>query len=337
MKIGLVTAIKPAIENRQSPSFLVNYYYHALSREHEVSLLTIGNSKLNKLGMYSKKISRETLSIFDAILVYPSSSLGALPISIIRSKKIFILGPDSAALLFTRFTKNPNLKTVKRLLYLFLQIYFQAFEILASKFAKFLVVGEIDATKIPDSDYIEHPYNLHNQIGRPTGEVKSDTIVLFGDLSPKYTLGIVEIANIIEELKVQHALEKVVIIGKSGLWIHNALSSLGFNSSHLGWVDDLEIFLEKLNAVHFFPLLAGAGTKNRVQLSIRLRAPIVGTTVAFENIGLPNVSRKDLGLTYINEIGALQKLHVNCVEDLEDKLIAFNNCVDRKLLGIING
>lgn len=311
MKILVLTGIRPTAENRGSPGFLLDFYIECLREDQSNSVdvrFVSCDTSLNKLCIYIKK---ERINNYDAVLVYPFHVYFAFKFG--TALKVIVLGPDSVSFLMARFQKIA--KNAKRIRYMILKHYFHFLEGMVTARAKFIVVGRGDELfskirhlkKRSKIVYLRHPFNERYRAEVCDGDHPSASfsrrLVFVGDLSQKYVGDAKLSIHIVERLRSECNLSSVLFVGKRSRWLFEAMKS-HFNSEQslefAEWIEDLLEISQRNYDIHAAPIRAGAGTKNRVLMSVSFGIPVVGTAVAFENIRLSNLSREDVGMYSAN-------------------------------------
>jgi len=333
-KLTIVTAIKPSRHNRGSPSFLIDFFIDSLSDEYEVNVEKVGYSKINKLGFYLNKVDENQLE--NNLLVYPNTAYFSISKSASRKRNVVIIGPDSSTLLYSRL-HNVAKSSILKLRYKLLKFWFSIIEKKITRHACLVVVGELDSKFSHNARYIPHPYNTQFLMQRGSKSCPLQSVLLFGDLSPKYLKSKHEILQDIQIIQKRLHLNKVIVVGKSGKWLAEFLSSKGLNVETQGWIEDLEEFIYENPAIHYFPLAAGAGTKNRVHASIMTASPVIGSEIALESVFLPNCSNEQLGLNNLEKfISGDTMLNENSVEGIKKRVESYNRSVRQKISGLFN-
>lgn len=306
----LLTDITPDSMNKGGPSGLLWHSIDALKSSSihlEIKLRkTPGGWRgaMSRLGLPGR-IESLNAEDFDLLLAYPFHIAFTVPSSL-RSRT-FVIGPDSPSLLFARFARVT--RGLTRLKYRLLCVWFKHREkLLLRQFAGLGVVGTNDRRwlrwhVIPKhvNLQVQQPVTLVHPVlsavvsqakSRGQGAVTSigrKSFVFCGDLSKKYVGGFMHaLVTSLEAQSMYADIEpfNIMVVGKSGRWIYELFckTSLEDRTSWVPWVENYADICDPQRHVHCFPLLAGAGTKNRVLTASAMGVPVIATPIAFENI-----------------------------------------------------
>lgn len=302
-KILIVTSIKPDKLNRGGPSGLLWEIKEMLIIENEVDCIFIdlGNNftkRFHQWGIFWGK-SDADFSKYDFILAYPNFIVNYIPIK--YSDRIICLCPDSTSFVFRRFYRNSN--GIRKLQYYIYYKWFLYFEfMILKKVKKMIVVGRSDLKwlsylKFESKDqkkiiFLRHPLlksTLLSYIPNINVAKRNRRLVFSGDLSYRYVgqfmFQVIDCLN--KQSKNIEELEKidVIVVGKNNRWIYNSMNAVKFlNIKYYEWIEDYKDICRTGEDIHCIPLMAGAGTKNRVLTAIANGIEIISTPIGIESI-----------------------------------------------------
>jgi hypothetical protein len=319
-KVLFLTSIVPSKENKGGPSGLIYeliLLFEKFKFITEVEVHTKQGSFLNKMGIYysSKKVNS---SNYDFVFVYPFNLVFLFDFN--DFSNVNVIGPDSPSLLFRRFYRNET-NFFKKIKYFILQHWFKSreFDVL-SRGIKLAVVGKNDARWLKRSNpnligsifYITHPvlsvFFDKFSLEFSNNSVTKKTLVFSGDLSKKYLINnYINIFICIGKLQKEINFN-VLFVGKNSRWLFNEISQANCleNIEYIEWIADYADLCNPLNFVHFFPLGAGAGTKNRTLSAMSFGTTIVGSFVSLENTLYHNYYGKVFSFRGLNCENALK-------------------------------
>ena len=290
----ILTSIKPNKHNKNGPSGLIWECQSLLNQYcYNCDLLIIKDrNKLNKLGIYLKKINIEKIDKYDIILIYPFHIYFKLDKKA-RSKTI-VLGPDSPSLLFKRFYNVS--KGINKIKYFILKNWFLYKERkMLKNVSKFLVVRENDSRWLKYNHfnyskkifYLTHPIltsvvETISKVSVNCEKYKKYMLIFSGDMSKKY------VGDFINEfsLYINKVNLDILIVGKNNKWIYE-LFKIKCNRNkvqYIEWIDNYNCICNPKYHIHIVPLIAGAGTKNRVLTACAMGVPVFSTFIGLENI-----------------------------------------------------
>ena len=249
----------------------------------------------------TRELNSSAISASDRLLVYPQHVL--LKIPFVFWPKATVLGPDSCVLLFSRFIKSKNVRMAGKIRYVIALAAYSFFELCMLLLVKKVwLVGRLDVKAFAFGfgrysskvSYLIHPSNsTYTHWRRPSEKALASRLIMFGDLQAKYVWYIPEL---ISALQSGNNL-KVLITGRRNKWLADELRDCSSTDvEFVEWVDDFSEICGDRD-IHFFPLAAGAGTKNRVLGSLQFHVPIIASPVALENIAEDAETRIKLGIT----------------------------------------
>ncbi len=293
LKIKIITSIKPNKYNTGGPSGLI-WECEQVLKENNIQydmIIIEDKSFINKMGIYFKKYSHKDET--DILLVYPFHTFYYLDKKL--RKKAIVLGPDSPSLLYKRFYKNSIsflMKTRNFILYLW---FFYKEKVLLKEVYKIIVVGKNDVRWLKRIHnfgkssiyYLTHPILQSIVEGKKRYKEKSEntkrkTLVLVGDLRPKYTgRYIIDFVKVLDDIDWD-----ILIVGKFNKWIYNLFinKSKKNNIYFIDWVENYAEICNPIIHVHLIPLSAGAGTKNRTLSACAMGVTIISTYIGLENV-----------------------------------------------------
>jgi len=296
--VVLISAISPNPDNIGGPSGLPWEIVEALKhigydvQTQVVPLPTVNfRRRMTQLSLPSGglKLEREDADVY---IVYPFYLCRLIPPSI-RSRTI-LLGPDATSMLYSRIGRIQTGWQRWRAHSLARWFVFQE-RWAAKHLASLAVVGRNDLRWLrwvsgvcgEDLHYIPHPVLSHVARPIPTNGVGTRPRVIFaGDLSNKYVgdfFYALDYAAFSEALRI--ADSEVLVVGKGNHAVYDLISS-HVPSQYLAWVEDYATLCDPLRDVHVIPLMAGAGTKNRMLTALSMNVIVVSTPIGYENIAL---------------------------------------------------
>ncbi len=330
--ILIVTDVDPEPENHTGPSSLV----------WEIANCLRGRAKkeFKCTVMSTRELNSDAIAASDGLLVYPQHVL--LKIPLVFWPKATVLGPDSCVLLFSRFIKSKNVGMVAKIRYVFALTAYSLFELCILLLVKKVwLVGLLDVRvfalgfgKYSDKvSYLIHPSNsTYTRCRRPSENSQARRIIMFGDLQAKYVWYIPELINAFQSGENL----KVLITGRRNKWLADELRDCSMTDvEFVEWVDDFSEICGDRD-IHFFPLAAGAGTKNRVLGSLQFHVPIIASPVALENIAEDPETRIKLGITLwqgealdMSSVGSGSEAYINAL--MEQREIGFQLTLEEDL------
>lgn len=299
MNIIVLTSIRPDKNNKGGPSALIWECIRILRQAScKVSLEVIPpSSRLEQLCLYTKK--RNLTSEYDVILIYPFNVFFSLNTR--HRSKALVLGPDAPSLLFARLSKFSTLG-INKIKYHLLKLWFLLLEQkLLKQCRQYLIVGKNDHRWLrmnndknvkEKASYLTHP--VLQAIVEDFSLVKtslskrfclrneSERILVFaGDLSSKYVGNLIsDIAKILPSLEID-----VTVVGRGNKWVYDLfLREKKIGVHYLEWVERYIDICDPNRYIHVVPLVAGAGTKNRVLSAIASGVPLISTYIGLENV-----------------------------------------------------
>ena len=291
--ILIVTDVELGPENHTGPSSLM----------WEIETFIRGRTKKDyKCTVVStRELKRGAIAACDMLLVYPQHLL--LKIPVVLWPKAIVLGPDSCVLLFSRFIKSKNVRITGKIRYVIALTAYLFFELCMLLLVKKIwLVGRLDLKTFAFGlggysakvCYLTHPFNsTYTRRQRPDEKALARRIIMFGDLQSKYVWNTPEL---ISAFSSGDNL-KVLITGRRNKWLADKLRDCRIlDIEFVEWVEDFSELCGERD-VHFFPLAAGAGTKNRVLGSLQFNVPIIASPIALENIADDAETRIKLGVT----------------------------------------
>ena len=175
---------------------------------------------------------------------------------------------------------------------------------------KILLVGVEDTKASPyyankKVCYLTHPNLFKKNWSSFKGHKRR--FVLSGDLSRKYVGP--GLSLVVELFKNKPTwIEKVLVVGKNNYWIYSVLNKkLKVTIEYVEWVENYKDICLSGYDIHLAPLLAGAGTKNRILSCLDFGVPVIGTSICFENIVFGQHS-DNVGLFFFNSTNVLEKV-----------------------------
>jgi hypothetical protein len=347
-KILVLTSLKPDKNNKGGPSGLI---WECLKVMDEFSIkydLKVINSNcfLNKLGIYTDKIS--DLEKYDKIIVYPFNLYFKIKKNF--RYKVILIGPDSPSLLFLRFYKT-SVRLKLKIKYFILFYWFKFLEKkVLSNVNIFCVVGRNDTRwlKINNSTYknkikyLTHPIltsiieNIQKKHNKSLYNYK--TLIFAGDMSPKYTFKyIIDFISVLNKINFH-----ILIVGKNNKWIYELYNQKIIDKSKLEfveWIENYNDICNPLYHIHFIPLAAGAGTKNRTLTACATGVTIISTSIGLENILYGKPLNKIYKFKNVNELQVI----LNTIElpkeyfETQTYISNINIRFKNELLNIIQG
>ena len=302
----VVSTIYPDPLNRNGPSGLIWELIEEIRQTCEISVEFIAPKSgfsgiVNKLGLFIKRGSRVWNSS-DLILVYPFTSLRYVRRS--EWHQVVVIGPDSASFLYARFCRIAN--GISKLRYAILAYWFHRLEhLLLEECASYVVVGINDRrwikwvnTRVSERRekvvYLQHPLLSHSLIAisddalsQTQSRVGTEPIRLIfcGDLSVKYCGDMIAtLSRCMRSNNFFSSVASILVVGKKNAWVKTVFQREGAtNVAYIDWVDDYRSLCSFAD-IHCFPLLAGAGTKNRALTATANGVTVVSTPIGLENI-----------------------------------------------------
>lgn len=316
--ILFITKLKPLEKGNKGPNGLVWTLYDTLKKNDQynidlfyIDVLKEGKSKrwffdqLDILGLRSYDIN-VNWNRYDYILVYPDTTILSVPKNV-RSK-VIVLAPDATSMArLSKWKSYANNRTSSLIKKLYQYIFYKRFISFERKYVpqvrSYLVVGRTDRRWIrfhlgkeywDKVVFLPHPciesalvdlYANHINIS------KHKRFVFSGDMSYSYVgeniLGLKAGFDSIAPLKKLD----ILIVGGNNKWIYDLLSkSTYLNVTYLKWVEDYQDICRVGRDVHCIPLIAGAGTKNRVLTALANSLEIISTPKGVENISISRLS-----------------------------------------------
>lgn len=162
-------------------------------------------------------------------------------------------------------------------------------------------------------------------------------LVFAGDMSPKYTYrNIIDFVSILNEITF-----KILIVGKNNKWIYELFKKNSVdrgNIEYIEWIENYNNICNPIYHVHYIPIVAGAGTKNRTLTACAKGVSVITTKIGFENISYGKPVNKIYifkNIYSLREILNLIELPVSKLET-EAYVKNINNSFQNELLEIIN-
>jgi glycosyltransferase involved in cell wall biosynthesis len=273
-RLYIKSKIIPAKDNKKYPSYMLYFF------------IKYFNNK--KIDIYSNEKQNEK-NTEKIKLIYPVYRIN------LNDNRNIYLCPDSILELFKSSIRSKY--TPKYIKILSLIRYIQYFIIMNTwRFSSgnFLVVGKKDLNSlisygIKKAYYFPHPC--------PNEYFKCDRVTE-NDLNNKLTIGFsgalgrfsmfycgTLIEKIIERLSNENLSKEIkfVITGSDWKKVVSKLRKLGYEVEYDNWTENYINFLNKID-IYLAPVIAGAGTKNRVLSALAAGIPVIGTDIAYENI-----------------------------------------------------
>ena len=329
--ILVVTDIEPGAENRSGPSSLlweIGKYIRGRVGEANCAVVSPGS------------LTRDAIAVSEGLIVYPQHVLFKIPVGFWH--KAIVLGPDSCVLLFSRCIRSKNLRISRKIRYAIALIGYSVFELCILLIAKKVwLVGRLDVEAFAfglgayfgKASYLTHPSNsTYTSWKQPNQRFLARRIIMFGDLQEKYVWHIPELIKTLS----RGDISKVLVTGRRNKWLADELNS--YCKTEIEFVEWVEDFSELCGEtdIHFFPLAAGAGTKNRVLASLQFHVPIIASPIALENIAESEETRIKLGIKLwqgeaLDFSSAIRGERVYINAFMESRKIAFESTIEKEL------
>lgn len=248
----------------------------------------------------------EDLSQYDRIFLYPDTLLPSIPTEMLP--RCIVIAPDATSM--ARFSKykvyerEEGLSAGVKKTYqsLFARRYLSLERSFIPRVLHYVVVGRSDRRwlrrSLPKEAWEKVVFLTHPLI--PSALVDFDKVklvpgqkkrfVFAGDMSYSYIGENIRLLAQAFSRKDEKPLEVLVVGGKNA-WVHEELSKApGLSSSYVKWVPDYQDICQIGCDVHCIPLLAGAGTKNRVLTALANGLEVITTPKGIENIDVRGVT-----------------------------------------------
>ena len=250
-------------------------------------------SKLPLKAFQTTKVNiKPIIDGYDAVWIYPH-----ILFKLVKNinKKIIVTGPDSAALYYKRCLQDKYVQD-KRLQYIYIDVYnkFLYLEKCWSKKTNVILhfVGKADEKYYKQktggkSFFLLHPYNFKIENNNKYYRFKNKKISVV--ISGAFDIYTYTDAKIIFDLLCHDSsfiqTYAFTFIGKGWELFSMRMSEVGYDVSHLYWVDDYFGEINK-HDMQLFPISVGVGTKGKVLDALCCGLLCVGSKYAFENINL---------------------------------------------------
>ena len=258
------------MDNKKYPSYLLYFF--------------IKYFQFKKIDMHLYEETEENI-----IFIYPTYR------TYLNDKKYIYLCPDSILELFSSSIRSKYTPAYIKILSVIRYFeYFMKMNMWRFSHGNFLVVGKKDLKSmvtfgVKKAHYFPHPcpkeYFECGRIGE-TGINNKLTIGLSGSLGrfSMFYCGTF-IDKIIKRLSNENLSNdiKFVITGDDWKNVVLRLRKLGYEVEFDSWIENYVNFLNKID-IYLAPIIAGAGTKNRVLSALAAGIPVIGTDIAYENI-----------------------------------------------------
>ncbi len=335
-KILWITTIPPSEINRGKPSGLPLEIITTLE-EYDIDvdekIVDVGNTflsqKLQNWGIYFHKY-KCNFDNYDFIFSYPNTLANFIPKK--YWNKVISIGPDASSLLFHRM-KNVAVG-ISRLKYLIYEVFFSLYEKKWSKYLRMMcVVGMTDKqwleshTRYGKVKYIVHPL-LRSSINKERGYFyvnSSKRFVFSGGLNKFYVGNYVdEMCKVINHNKYDF---NILVIGENNKWVYDKFSLINTcHCTYLNWIEKYEEVCIKGQDIHCVPLMAGAGTKNRVLIALANGVTVISTPIGIENIEYNNMSSVFVCAAPIRFVETMNKINKG-----EYVLSPYDRCVEESI------
>ena len=288
-------------------------YEHLIHTEYETKLLIISNTTnesfmSNQLDLFALK--KKTLNVdwneYRKIFIYPDTLLLSLPEKVLN--KTIVFAPDATSMArWSKYKAYKNDKSVSWIKKLYQYLLAKRFICFEDKYIehvnKYIVVGINDRRwlrkKLKRSLwskilYLPHPLVKNAMIDLDNIKIKvysKKRFVFSGDMSYSYVgQNIAELSEAFNKFSNDEKLN-VLVVGGHNKWVSDILcKSKGLNVTYIKWVDDYKDICQIGRDVHCVPLIAGAGTKNRVLTALANGLEVISTPKGVENIRLDGLT-----------------------------------------------
>lgn len=311
-KILFISNVRPLSNSKEGKSgFTWTIYQYLLSKKYEVELLVMPNNKgiiYNQLDLFAliRKKIRVKWDMYNKIFVYPDTLLTSLPEFVLN--KTIVLAPDATSMArWSKYKayKNDNAVSYIKILYQYLLAKrFMCFEDrYINRINKYIVVGMKDRSWLRRKSTKKYWENIqylpHPLVSNAIVEFKNINLMVYqnkrfifsGDMSYSYVgKNISLLSNELDKLSNDEKID-ILVVGGNNKWVADLLSNAsGVNVKYIEWIDDYTQICQIGRDVHCVPLIAGAGTKNRVLTALANGLEVISTPKGTENINLNGIT-----------------------------------------------
>lgn len=317
MKVLFITDVQPKKDSKEGRSGFTWTIYAYLKKQESVEIeLKVYESRetqsviQNQLSIFALKggdIQAEW-DKYDKVLIYPDSLLVSLPKYTLH--KVIVLGPDATSMArwskYRAYCVDTNAGKIKRI---YQRMFAARFLALEKKYIplveRYLVVGISDCRwlrKHLDKKYRDKVQFLpHPLVNNALVDFSSITLqsgqrkrfVFAGDMSYSYVgRNIQQLSDALREtIPKEVSPINILIVGGKNKWVYDIFQQNDrLNVTYIKWVEDYQSVCQIGRDVHCVPLIAGAGTKNRVLTALANGLEVITTRKGVENIPLAGLT-----------------------------------------------